>query len=204
MKQLTDKQKKIIAIVVAILAVIHFAPRIMTVINPAGTHAAPAKPSPIRLAPVMPAPAPPAPAPASPEAAAEGKYGGSVWTGSDLSSDQLRCSIKLEIRVSDDLPRKLKGYESKSCIPLQPLAGGRLKQGSIADIIRETAPVSAVMTGVPSEGGLSFTVDQTIGSTGPCTLTGFRIVDFGEGQVIAQWQEGTCSPGKMVLKKVRG
>lgn len=204
MKPLTDKQKKWIWIAAVVLVVIHFAPRIMTVLNPAGTHAAPAKPSPVRLAPVAPAPASPAPAPVSPEAAAEGKYAGSVWAGSDLSSEQLRCSIKLEIRLSDDSPKKLKGYESKSCIPLQPLAGGRLNKGSIADIIRETAPVSAVMTGTPSDGGLSFTVDQTIGSTGPCSLTAFRIVDFGEGQVIAQWQEGTCAPGKMVLKKVRG
>jgi hypothetical protein len=203
--KLTDKQKKWAWIVAAVLLAVHFGPRYLGMILPAHDHAA-AKPSPLRPTPVAP-PAPallPQAAPPSPEAAAEGKYPG-IWAGNALMPDQNRCSIKLEIRLSDDLPRKLKGYESESCLPVQPLAGGRLNKGSVADIIRETAPVSAVMTGTPWQGGLTFSIDQTIGSTGPCPLTGFSITDFGQGQVIAQLQEGVCGPGnKMVLKKVRG
>lgn len=201
MKKLTEKQKKALWIVAAILVLIHFAPRIMSIIQPAGSHAAPAKPSPVRLAPVVPIPvAQPA---ATPEAAAEAKYADSVWMGNALTPDQIRCSIKLEIR-RDDLSKKLKGYESESCLPLQPLAGGKLAKGSVADIIRETAPVSAVLTGTPSEGGLSFTVDQTVGSNNEADLTAFSIVDFGQGQVIAKYQKGKGEPQTMVLKKVRG
>jgi hypothetical protein len=202
MKQLTDKQKKIIAIVVAILAVIHFGPRYLYMFLPAGAHAEQAKPSPAHYAPALP-PTPP-PAPVSPEAAAAGKYGG-VWIGDALMPDQNRCKIQLEIRLSDDMPKKLKGYEQKSCMPLQPLAGGKLARGSIADVIRATSPVSAVMTGTALEGGVSFTVDQTIGTPGDgCSLSGFSITDFGSGQVWAQWQEGTCPTGKMLLRKARG
>ena len=48
--------------------------------------------------------------------------------------DQNRCGIRLEIRLSDDSPKKLKGYESKTCIPVQPLAGGKVVRGNIAGI----------------------------------------------------------------------
>jgi hypothetical protein len=203
--KLTDKHKKWIWLGAGALAAIHFGPSLVT--NVVSAFSPPPavyqKPSPARPAPVAPAVLPPA-APPSPEAAAEGKYPG-IWAGNALMPDQNRCSIKLEIRLSDDLPKRLKGYESESCLPVQPLAGGKLNKGSVADIIRETAPVSAVMTGTPWEGGLTFSIDQTIGSTGPCPLTGFSLTDFGEGQVIAQLQEGVCGPGnKMVLKKIRG
>jgi hypothetical protein len=193
-------------IAAVVIVVIYFGPGIVATLIRAsarGSQSGMAKPSPLRPAPFAPAVLPPA-APLSPEAAAEAKYPG-IWTGNALMPDQNRCSIKLEIRLSDDSPKKLKGYESESCLPVQPLAGGRLNKGSVADIIRETAPVSAVMTGTPWQGGLTFSIDQTIGSTGPCPLTGFSITDFGQGQVIAQLQEGVCGPGnKMVLKKGRG
>jgi len=202
MKQLTDKQKKIIAIVVAILAVIHFGPRYLHMFIPTDAHADQGKTSAAHYAPIAP-PTAPLPPP-SPEAVAAGKYGG-IWIGDELMPDQNRCKIQLEIRLSDDLPKKLKGYEQKSCMPLQPLAGGKLARGSIADVIRATSPVSAVMTGTAQDGGVSFTVDQTIGTTGDgCSLSGFSITDFGSGQVMAQWQEGTCPAGKMLLRKARG
>jgi hypothetical protein len=198
MIQLTEKQKKIAWAVGALLILIHFAPRFLSVIHPASGHAAIAKPTAVHYAPVQPPPPPP------PEVIAAGKYGG-IWIGDALMPDQDRCSIRVEIRLNDDLPRKLKGYESKKCIPLQPLQGGRMVKGSIADVIRETSPVSAVMTGTPTESGINFTVDEIIGTPGDgCQLSGFTITDFGLGQVQAQWQEIKCAGGKMLLKKARG
>jgi hypothetical protein len=202
MKQLTDKQKKIAWVVVGLLVFIHFAlPRFINLFQTAAVHSAPAKPSPYQYAP---APAPPPPPP-SPEVVAATKYGG-IWAGSALMPDQNRCNIRLEIRMSDDLPRKLMGYESKSCVPVQPFAGGKLSKGSIADVIRATSPVSSVMTASVQTGGLNFTIEQTIGTPGDgCALTGFSITDFGQGQVMAQWQEGTTCPAeKMLLTKARG
>jgi hypothetical protein len=201
MPQLTEKQKKIAWAIAALLIVIHLAmPRIMSLLHPAEVHSAIAKPSPYRFAPT---PSPPAPPP-SPESVAAAKYAG-IWVGNALMPDQNRCNIRLEIRLSDGLPKKLKGYESKSCAPVQPFAGGRIKKDSIADIMRITAPVSSVLTGAVQEEGLTFTVDQNIGTPGDgCSLSAFTITDFGSGQVMAQWQEGTCPAGKMLLTKARG
>jgi hypothetical protein len=207
MEKLTDKQKKIALIVVAVLLAIHFAPGFINNLRHAFAGPAPAvvqKPSPEHIAPTPP------PTPPSPEAVAAGKYGG-IWAGSELMPDQNRCSLRLEIRLSDDTPKKIKGYESKTCIPVQPFAGGKGIRGqNIADIMRETAPVSAVMTGAPVEGGIKFTVDSLIGTPyDGCSLIGMTLTDFGQGQVQAQWQgqrspQAPCPDNRMLLKKARG
>lgn len=200
MKPLTNQQKKWAWIAGAILLTVHFAPNVINAMHHAfsSTPAVLPKPSPAQVAPAPPPPPP------SREVIAAGKYGG-IWVGDALMPDQNRCSIRLEIRLSDEVPKKLKGYESKSCVPLFPLAGGRIGRGSIADVIRATSPVSAVMTGTAQESGIRFTVDQNIGTPGDgCTLSGFTITDFGLGQVQAEWQESTCSSARMLLRKVRG
>jgi hypothetical protein len=203
MKPLTDQQKKWAWIAGAILLTVHFAPNVINAVHHAFTSPAPAvlhKPSPMQSVPPT---LPPSPPP-SPQAIVAVKYGG-IWAGDALMPDQSRCTIRLEIRLSDEVPQKLKGYESKSCVPLQPLAGGRLSKGSIADVIRATSPVSAVMTGSAHQGGIRFSVDQTIGTAGDgCVLTSFTITDFGQGQVQAEWQESTCPSGRMLLRKARG
>lgn len=200
---LTEKQKKLAWIAGVALLGIHFTPNLINAVKHAVSSNAPAvlqKPTPVHIAPVP----PPTPTPPPPEVAAATKYGG-IWVGNALMPDQNRCNIRLEIRLSDDLPKKLKGYESKSCVPMQPFAGGKPRKESIGDFLRDTSPVSAVMTGTAQEGGIRFTVDQTIGTPGDgCALSGFTITDFGQGQVMAQWQEGTCPAGKMVLTKARG
>jgi hypothetical protein len=209
MKALTDKQKKIIWIVAAILIAVHFAPGFIAQLRqlrfPWQDQPAPAvlqKPSAGR---VTPAPQPPPPPP-SPEAVAATKYGG-IWTGHALIAEtQDTCQIKIEIVPSDTHPGKLTGYESKSCFPTPVLKGGKIARDSIADLIRMTSPVSAVLTGTAApDGGLTFTVDKTMGTQpGACELTSFTITPFGQGQVQAQWQEGTCSSGQMQLTKAKG
>jgi hypothetical protein len=207
MEKLTDKQKKVALIVGAVLLAVHFAPCFINRIRQAFSSPAPAviqKQSPAHVAPAQP------PAPPSPEAVAAGKYGG-IWAGSELMPDQNRCSIRLEIRLSDDTPRKLKGYESKTCIPVQAFAGGKGIHGqSIGDIMRETAAVSAVMTGTATGEGIAFTVDSLIGTPyDGCSLIGMTLTDFGQGQVQAQWQgqrspQAPCPDNRMLLKKARG
>jgi hypothetical protein len=209
MQPLTDKQKKGLWIIAGVLVFIHFfLPGIVNTVRHAFTPNAPAvvqKPSPAHAAPVP----PPAPPP-SPEVIAAAKYGG-VWAGDELMPDQNRCGLRLEIRLSDDVPKKLKGYESKTCIPVQPLAGGTGARGKrIGDLIRDTSPVSAVMTGTPTEEGITFTVDSVIGTPyDGCSLTSMTITDFGQGQVQAQWQSQSlpqtpCPDNKMLLRKARG
>jgi hypothetical protein len=205
MKPLTDKQKKYAWIAAAILAVIHFAPgMLMQVRHAFSPPAVIQKPSPARPAAQQ---APP-PAPPVPEIVAATRYGG-VWMGDSITPppDIDRCSMKLEIRLSDDLPKKLKGYVSKSCVPLQGLQHrGPLPNGVVQNMIDQSAPASVIMTGTPEETGISFTTDQAIGTEiNGCSLSALSITEFGQGQVAAEWQEtkehAPCPPGKMMLRK---
>jgi len=199
---LTDKQKKYAWIAVGVLIFAHFfLPGIVNTVRHAFAHNAPAvlpKPS-----PAIPALVPPPPP--SPEAVAASKYGG-VWEGDTLMPDSNRCAVKLEIRLSDDSPKKLKGYSSVRCMPLQTLARGVKSLGAAKEMVRDySSPASAIMTGTPQSAGISFAVDSTVSaSSDGCSITGFSIEDFGQGQVMARWQEGTCAPRQMLLKKGRG
>jgi hypothetical protein len=206
---LTDKQKKGLWIVAGALVLIHFfLPGIVNTVRLAFTHNAPAvlqKPSPAVLMPVS----PPAPPPPPPEVVAATKYGG-VWLGETITPDMNRCTLKLEIRLSDDMLKKLKGYVSKSCVPLQALEHrGPLTNGIVKNMLANAAPSTVIMTGTPEDTGIRFTTDQAIGTEmDGCSLSTLSITEFGQGQVAALWQEtkpqGTCPAGKMMLKKGRG
>jgi hypothetical protein len=198
MEKLTEKHKRYIGIGVALLVVIHFLPRWINAIHPAQGPPAMAKPSAVRTAPVQPPPAP------SPEIIAANKYGG-IWEGDTLMPNQNRCAVRLEIRISDDVPKKLKGYGTVRCMPLEVLARGPRSRGAAGEMVREYAsPASAVMTATPANAGLNFTVDQIVSAArGNCAISAFSITDFGDNQVMADWQEGTCDPGKMLLRKKR-
>jgi hypothetical protein len=146
----------------------------------------------------------PAPPP-SPEVVASIRYGG-IWEGDTLQPDGNRCAIHLEIRLNDDLPKKLKGYSTVRCMPLQTLARGPVSRGQDNEMVRDyAAPATAVMTAAPQSGGLTFTIDpNSVPASNGCSITGFNLTDFGQGQVFADWQEGTCQPGRMLLRKTRG
>jgi hypothetical protein len=197
MNKPTDRQKKIAFIVVAILLIIHFAPQFIHQFS-SQAHAG-------KSSPVHPVPIPPPPPPPPPEVVAAAKYGG-IWDGDTLRADGDRCAVHLEIRLSDDLPKKLKGYSTVRCMPLQTLARGPVSRGRVNEMVRDYAtPASAVMTGTPQAGGLTFSIDQTVSpASNGCAITGFGLVDFGQGQVMVEWQEGACPAGKMLLRKARG
>jgi len=197
MKPLTDKQKKIAWVVAAVLAIVHFGPRYVAGLLP--THAAVAKPSPVRPMPVRAAPVTPA-APSLAEAE-EAQYLG-VWAGQSLMEDRSTCRISLRVVKSTDDPTKVTGYETKVCMPTAALQGGRIAKESIPQLIRAASPVSSVLSGTPGKDGLTFSVDRVVGTQpGACPLTNFALVGFGPGQLQAQWQEGKCDSGQMLLIK---
>ena len=208
--KLTDKQKKWAWIVAAVLLAIHFGPRYLTMIMPAHEHAA-AKPSPSHPAPapsapaVLPQTAPPSPAPLGLDPA---QYLG-VWVGSALMPDEAQetCKIRLELDRNATDPKKLTGYESKSCVPTPLLQGGRVTKESIPQLIRDTRPIEAVLTGSVQDGDIVFQVDKTIGTPPPGScgaLKSFSLTPFGREGVTAQWQEGQCQAYEMNLTKARG
>ena len=86
-----------------------------------------------------------------------------------------------------------------------PLMAGFVRRGtsSPSPILNQMSPISAVLSGTAKDGTLTFTVEKTIQkSANGCALTGFTLTPFGTDQLAAEWQEGTCDGGQMLLKKI--
>jgi hypothetical protein len=207
MKPLSPKQVKAAWIIAAILVLIHFAPSILGSIRQPFSHAnaAPAQPAPYRAAPapsVMPT-APPASVALLPDARSAKFLG--IWTGSGLMSNQDTCQVRLELRMSEDTPGSITGYETRACMPTLVLMGRKYDRNTIPSIVEHASPVSAVLTGTLINGDIAFRVDKTVGTLPDhCPLSSYAVSPFGQGQVIAQWQEGSCTTGQMLLTKTKG
>jgi hypothetical protein len=196
--QVTEKQKKYIWIVVAVLVLIHFAPRILVAVKRTFSSPPPAVVQ--KFGPVQPAP-PPAPSPAPPAVPAVDKqlmdYYSGVWTGHMLMPKGDTCDLRLELRVKPDEPAKLVGYETKTCVPFM-----MIQHRNAAGLARDISPVSAVMIGTLDHDYIHFTIDQTMGThLGDCPLSVFTTRVFGLGGLNAEWKEGTCNSGSLLLMK---
>jgi hypothetical protein len=207
-----NAQRRFFLIAAVVIVVIYFGPGIVATLIRAsarGSEGGMAKPSPSHPLPVAPAvlpqTAPPSPASSGLDPA---QYLG-VWIGSALMPDaaQETCKIRLELARNATDPQKLTGYESKSCVPTPILQGGRVTRESIPDLIRQTRPIEAVLTGSVQDGEIVFQVDKTIGTPPPGScgaLKSFSLTPFGREGVTAQWQEGQCQAYEMNLTKARG
>jgi hypothetical protein len=203
---LTDKQKKALWITAAVFAVIHFAPHILFFVRQAvfAPHApAYAKPSPMRPMTQPAAQSASSPSPALALGTSASRFTG-VWTGSQLLPSQDTCKERLEIRMSDDKPGFFAGSETRVCAPALFALPGRASQQKMPGIIRQMEPVSAELTGSMVDGAIKFHVDQVIGiPVDGCTLTGYSISAFGSQQIAAQWQEGSCPGGQLILVRAQ-
>ncbi len=198
MQKLSDKQKKAGWIIAAVLLMIHFAPTFLGIVRQQFSPRAPVRAFPVR-SPTTPHPAP-VDAPAPPVTT---QFLG-VWTGSALTPTLETCQVRLEMRPDQDKPGFFSGFETRSCVPTGLLVGGRVEK-DVASLIRDASPVSATMTGSVINGDMVFQVEKTVGAqTGPCQLTGYSASPFGTGQLMAQWQEGSCPGGHMLLTRARG
>jgi hypothetical protein len=202
MKPLTPQQKKAGWIIAGILVLVHFAPG---TINRVRLEFRRSK-APVIVRPVQPLPTPvPSPAPVVVTVNPQLQYAKflGIWMGSELTPDQYMCNIKLEVRPSDDDMSKVTGFETRSCIPSLLMA--RPKKDSIPEILKAASPLSAMMTGSIIDGDLAFRVDKTVGNAPyGCPISSYSVSPFGQGQMMAQWQEGTCKSGQMLLHKARG
>jgi hypothetical protein len=141
-----------------------------------------------------------APAVADPSIAFAGLLG--TWQGGGPLPGHGMCSLKFELRKKTDGPGQFSGYPLLICMPLIPgsitHSGGNPQDALLA----QYSPLSAVLTGTPVNGSLQFTVDKVIGKgASGCALSSFTLTPFGADQLAAEWQEGTCQGGQILLKR---
>lgn len=148
-----------------------------------------------------PAPSAPGSAPAPTPNAAQGRLTG-LWEGRQAQPTRDLCQIALEMR--DNGKSELAGYSQVHCVPMMPFLPGPRKLDPGTAAFRSLTPVAAVLTGTLKEGAVEFHVDRTVGTTfDGCVITSFKVTPFGNDQVAAEWRNGTCGGGQMMLRKIR-
>jgi hypothetical protein len=112
------------------------------------------------------------------------------------------CNLKIELRRKEGDPSHFAGFPVLACIPVMPNLSpeaGVTQQALLASL----TPVSAVLTGTAANGSIQFAVDKVIGKTlAGCALTSVSVTPFGADQISAEWQEGTCPGGQLLLKRI--
>jgi hypothetical protein len=124
-----------------------------------------------------------------------------VWQGEQAQANRDLCQMALEMR--DNGAGGLTAYPRISCVALMPYLPGPHKLNPAQAAAKSMSPVSAVLTGNLKDGVVAFHVDKTIGETfDGCTISAFTVTPFGNNEVAAEWQNGTCGKGQMVLRRM--
>jgi len=206
--KLTEKQKKLLWIAVAVFAVIHFFPRAAYLARqavqahqqgpqkpPAG-H--PAGPSPSLIPPGSPI------AEFDPQFV---KFRGD-WMGTGMIPNRGICRMGFELRLNQEPDKHnwFLGYSRLSCGPSLPFNGKPMNQQSHTEsVLNQLTPVNTILDGQPKDGSVHFAVREQIGQPvgENCPITGMTITPFGEQIAIAWQQSGGCLGGNLLMQRVQ-
>jgi len=119
-----------------------------------------------------------------------------VWQGGGAVPNRGMCNLKLELRKAPT-PGQLTGFPTLFCMPATLQA---MRPGNPA--LMQITPAAAVLTGTAKDGAIDFQVTRVLSKGSGCEMTGFTVTPFGNDQIAAQWQEGTCPGGELQLKLV--
>jgi hypothetical protein len=74
-----------------------------------------------------------------------------------------------------------------------------------AATLNRMSPAAVIVSGVMENGAIRLTVDKTVSTnSNGCAATSLTLTPFGTNQLAAEWQEGGCEGGHIILQKARG
>jgi hypothetical protein len=127
-----------------------------------------------------------------------------VWQGAAPLPTGM-CNLRLELRRKADNPAQVAGFPVLICTSIPSILPGQVTPATQQAMMAKLTPVSAVLTGTfhPDPDSLQFTVDKVTGtSVNGCALTSLTVTPFGVDMIAAEWQEGTCEGGHLLLKRM--
>lgn len=150
--------------------------------------------------PVTPQPAKPS-RPVSPFVTTLSNLSG-FWKGQNLVAGQGFCTLALELREMET-PANYTAYSTLSCMAppsLWGLKGGQLLPPRMRD---EMLPTAITLQGMPENGVIRFQVDKTVVSPmSRCATTSFTVTPFGTNRIAAEWHEGLCQGGQILMARI--
>jgi hypothetical protein len=146
-----------------------------------------------------PAPVEKAPDPLAAEAAAMGNLSG-VWEGRGrVPGPRGLCDLRLELKQNE--PGHYSGYSRFSCISMEPLTNPK-DINAATNIVNHLNPEAAILTGTVEKGGIHLKTDKAIGTDiSGCAVTELTVTPFGATALAAEWLEGTCPGGNLMMQR---
>jgi hypothetical protein len=135
------------------------------------------------------------------EAEAMGNLSG-VWEGRGPTPSRGICNLRVELKQGD--PGHYTGYSRFSCIPVQSMLGAPKGANTMANLMTSMNPDAAILTGIVEKGAIQLHTDKTIGTDiNGCAVSELTLTPFGASATAAEWKEGTCQGGSLMLQRAR-
>lgn len=113
------------------------------------------------------------------------------------------CDLRFELREKSDEPGHFTGDSALTCRAYAPLVS-RDRRTPAAATLNRVDPEAAILSGTVEKGSFQFKTDKVVGTdSNGCAPTSFSLTPFGANLLAAEWQEGACAGGHMILHKAR-
>ena len=110
-----------------------------------------------------------------------------------------RLHLRLELKQNE--PEKYTGFSRFSCINL---ATPSPQDVNITTMANRVNLDTAIMQGAVEKGSIRLHSDKTFGmDLNGCAVTDMTVTPFGNGGAVAEWQEGTCPGGNLLMQRTR-
>lgn len=194
---MTQKQKKTLAIVGAILLVLYFGPGVILTLRhfmitrEMAARRQTRRPVPPKIERQTRTVAPDPNGAPFPLSAIAG-----FWQGSTFQATGT-CMMHLELRANPQAAGHMMGFPSVVCGNVNAA-----KSGNPNLAMATFNPTTAIMDGVWDKGRLAivFTVAKSI-SPDNCPITAFSVTPFGSKGLNAEWQQETCHSGSVLMER---
>jgi hypothetical protein len=124
-----------------------------------------------------------------------------IWDGRGPIKGRGVCFLKLELKQND--PAHYSAYSTFYCMSTEPITNPK-DLNVMTNMLSNMHPDSAILNGTVEKGAMHFHADKTIGTdSNGCAITDLTVTPFGASQVAAEWQEGTCPGGNLMMQRQR-
>jgi len=122
-----------------------------------------------------------------------------VWGSHGQVPGRGMCDLRLELKQND--PVHYSGFSRFSCLNNEVLLHPK-DANALTNILINTNPDAAILSGAVEKGSIRLHADKTIGADiNGCAVSEFTVTPFGASAVAAEWQEGSCKGGSLLMER---
>jgi hypothetical protein len=125
-----------------------------------------------------------------------------VWYGREAVIGKGLCQLNFELREKKEEPGSFSGFSRLICGNFGNLVDSKTA-ASPSQAVNGMNPEAVIFSGGIEKGSIQLHADKVIGTdTNCCAPTSLNFTPFGNGLLAAQWQEGSCTGGHMIMHRL--